>query len=196
MDHNERRDALLDEIIELELAMFLACPNKEDDNSCPPQPEAFRMLRWMAHCIHSEATLIAYYNDLQAALINDRNLMTEKFDRMAEPNPHVSTSPLVDTIADAESAWLEEAVQLYPHALKGSGQQLFRLYLACELETLSDETLEHYANEVHTALQNKSNLVLERHDLLCKRLGYESLAAKDALLAQESQDVATQTISH
>ncbi|MEG2172390.1 MAG: DUF4125 family protein [Desulfovibrionaceae bacterium] len=181
------RDALLDAIIEMELVMFVATPNEGGPASCQQKPEAFRMMRWMAHCIHDEATLLSYYNDLQAAQINERNLMVEKYARMDNRIPPVSTSPLVDHIAEAESSWLEAAVNLYPHALKGNGKQVFKHYISCELETLSDETLEHYANEVNIALQNNKNLVIDRHDMLCKRLGYESLAAREAQLAAQTQ---------
>lgn len=179
------RDALLDTIIDMEWTMFQATPNEGGTASCQQQPEAFRMMRWMAHCIHSEATLLSYYHDLQAAQINDRNLMIEKYARMDNRIPSLSTSPLVDSIAEAESAWLEEAAALYPHALKGNGRKIFKQYISCELETLSDETLEHYHNEVQSALQNDKNLVTDRHNLLCKRLGYESLAAREAQLAAQ-----------
>lgn len=182
---NSNRDALLDAIIEMELAMFLATPNEGGPAACQQKPEAFCMMRWMAHCIHSEATLLSYYHDLQAAQINERNLMIEKYARMDDRIPPVSTSPLVDSIAEAESAWLEEAAALYPHALQGNGSAIFKRYISCELETLSDETLEHYNNEVQIALQNKRNLVAERHDLLCQRLGYESLATREAQLAAQ-----------
>lgn len=181
------RTAVLDVIIDMELAMFLATTNEGGMAACQQKPEAFRMMRWMAHCIHNEATLLSYYNDLQAAQINDRNLMVEKYARMDNRIPPVSTSPLVDSIAESESAWLEEAVALYPHALKGNGGQTFKRYISCELETLSDETLEHYQNEVHLALQNKQNLVIDRHNMLCQRLGYESLAAREAQLAAAAQ---------
>lgn len=177
------RDTLLNEIIEMELAMFLATPNEGGAAHCQQNPDAFRMMRWMAHCIHSEATLLSYYHDLQAAQINDRNLMIEKYARMDDRIPPVSTSPLVDSIAAAESAWLDEAAALYPHALQGNGSDIFKRYISCELETLSDDTLEHYNNEVQSALQNKQNLVMDRHNLLCQRLGYESLAAREAQLA-------------
>lgn len=182
------RDALLDAIIEMELAMFLATPNEGGPASCQQNPDAFRMMRWMAHCIHGEATLLSYYHDLQAAQINDRNLMLEKYARMDNRLPPVSTSPLVDSIAAAESAWLDEAAALYPHALQGNGSAIFKHYISCELETLSDETLEHYNNEVQIALQNKQNLVADRHNLLCQRLGYESLAAREAQLAVQKAE--------
>lgn len=181
--HNDTRDALLDAILDMEWGMFASCPNEGGVAPCQQQTEAFHMMRWMAHCIHSEATLLSYYHDLQAAQINDRNLMTEKYARMDNRIPPISTSPLVDSIAEAESAWLEEAEALYPHALKGNGREIFKQYLLCELETFSDETLENYHNEVQYALQNNKNLVIERHDQLCKRLGYESIAAREAQLA-------------
>lgn len=180
---NSPRDALLDAILDMELSMFLAASRLNGATVAEEHTEAFHTMRWMTHSIHTETTLVSYYHDLQAAQMNDRNLLLEKYALMNQEADNVSTSPLVDTIAAAESAWMAEASTQYPHALKSSNNATFQHVIACELETLSDETLEHYHNEVQHALQEKRNLVLERHDALCKRLGYASLADREAQLA-------------
>lgn len=180
---NSPREALLEAIVNMELTMFLAASRLNGAINAEENTQAFHTMRWMAHCIHSEATLLSYYHDLQAAQINDRNLVLEKYALLEQGGDTIATSPLVDSIAAAESAWMADASTLYPHALRTSKQEHFQHFIACELETLSDETLEHYHNEVQSALREKRNLVLERHDALCKRLGYASLEAREAQLA-------------
>ena len=57
---------------------------------------------------------------------------------------------------------------------------MFRLYLRCELETLSDRTLELYAAQVRRAQQQGRNLVVERHDFLMRLLGKGGIDACEA----------------
>lgn len=143
-------------------------------------------MRWMVHVVHDHATLLSYQTDLREAENSGRNFMLEKYARMDNRLPPLSANPHIAAIADAETAWLEDAAARYPHALRDNGGGLFRRYIACELETLSDRTLEHYFDEVQRARKENRNLAEERHDLLCRRLGYDSLAAREAELAQET----------
>lgn len=177
------REALVATILDIELQMFLAASSLSGATVAKENTDAFHTVRWIAHSIHTEATLLSYYHDLQAAQINERNLIVEKYALMEKEPGTVATSSLVNSIAKAETTWMAEASAQYPHALRGSNDDDFQHFISCELETLSDETLEHYHNEVQNALREKRNLVLERHDALCKRLGYASLAAREAQLA-------------
>lgn len=177
------REALLATILDIEVHMFLAASSLSGATAAEENTNAFHTMRWMSHSIHTEATLLSYYHDLQAAQINDRNLVVEKYALMEQEPGTVATSSLVNSIAKAETTWMAEASAQYPHALRGSNNENFQHFISCELETLSDETLEHYYSEVQNALREKRNLVLERHDALCKRLGYTSLAAREAQLA-------------
>ena len=110
-------------------------------------------MRKMAHSAHEDAVLNSYLADLRQAEVNHRNLMVEKYARMDDRLPPLSTSPLLDEIADAEQTFLHEAQARYPHVIKSNGQGMFRRYLRCELETLSDRTLELYAAQVRRARQ-------------------------------------------
>ena len=94
--------------------------------------------------------------------------------------PPLSTSPLLDEIADAEEAFLHEAQARYPHVIKSNGQGMFRRYLRCELETLSARTLELYAAQVRRARQQGRNLVVERHDFLMRLLGKSGIDVCEA----------------
>ncbi|MCH5276414.1 MAG: DUF4125 family protein [Desulfovibrionaceae bacterium] len=170
MNDNAERDALLDEIIDRELAMFLATPNEGGVSACQQRPETFRVMRHMAHVTHDDATLRSYLVDLLDAEISGRNFMLEKYARMDDRLPPLSDSPLLDEIADAENTFMEEAARLRPDRVKRNGSGMFRHYLRCELETLSPGTLELYAREVRRAQEEGRNLVLERHEWLARHL--------------------------
>lgn len=166
MKTSPEREALLDEIIERELAMFLATPNEGGTADCQQRPDTFRVMRRMAHITHDDATLKSYLDDLRAAEESGRNFMLEKYARMDDRLPPLSESPLLDEIADAENAFLEAAAKERPDRIQRNGSDIFRRYLRCELETLSPETLALYAEEVRRAQAEGRNLVLERHQWL------------------------------
>ena len=183
MSSDKNKEQLIHDIVERELIMFLATPNEGGPSACQTRPQSFRLMRWMNHSTHDAATLESYLNDLKAAEAQGRNFMIEKYARMDNRLPPLSTSPLLDEITDAESAFLHEASARYPHAITGNGDTAFRNYCRCELETLSERTRELYAEEVRRAQKEGRNLAEERYDNLWKRLGEGSLAAYDAKLA-------------
>ena len=178
-------EAALREIIDLELNMFLATPNEGGISACQQRPETFRVMRRMTHEPLDDTTLALYLADLQAAAAVGRNLMVEKYARMDDRLPPLSTSPLLDEIADEELAFLEEASVLFPHVIRRGGGGMFRRYLRCELETLSQGTLESYAREVHRARSLGKNMAVERHRCLARLLGRGSLEEYEAARAQE-----------
>ena len=180
MQENFDREAALAEIIERELAMFLATNNEGGVSECQTRPDTFRAMRKMAHSAHEDAVLDSYLADLRQAEVNSRNLMVEKYARMDDRLPPLSTSPLLDQIADAEQAFLHDAQRRYPHVIKSNGQGMFRRYLRCELETLSPRTLELYAAQISRAQHAGRNLVVERHDYLMRLLGKGGIDACEA----------------
>ena len=180
MQDTMSRETLLAEIVERELAMFLATNNKDSVSVCQTRPDAFRAMRKMAHSAHDDALLASYLDDLRQADIQGRNVMVEKYARMDDRLPPLSTSPLLDKIADAEQAFLHDAQRRYPHVIKSNGQGMFRRYLRCELETLSPRTLELYAAQVSRAQHEGRNLVVERHDYLMRLLGKGGIDACEA----------------
>ena len=109
--------------------------------------------------------------------------MIEKYARMDDRIPPLSESPLLDAIADMELEFLIEAARQYPHTIKVGDHTFFRKYMRCELETLSDRTLELYAEELKKAREESRNPVLERYDYLWSTLGEGSLAEYENRLA-------------
>lgn len=183
MSAEETKESLIREIVERELVMFLATPNEGGPSACQMRPQSFRVMRWMNHSTHDTSTLESYLSDLKDAEAQGRNFMIEKYARMDNRLPPLSRSPLLDEITSAECAFLREASEHYPHAITGNGDVTFRNYCRCELETLSERTLELYAAEVKRAQKEGRNLAEERYDNLWKKLGEGSLAAYDAKLA-------------
>lgn len=187
MQENANREAVLAEIIERELVMFLATSNEGGVSVCQTRPDTFRAMRRMAHVVHDTAVLESYLADLRQAEADGRNVMVEKYARMDDRLPPLSESPLLDAIADAEQAFLQDALRRYPHVVQSNGQGLFRRYLRCELETLSPGTLELYAAEVRRAQAQGRNLVVERHDFLMRLLGKGGIDACEAAARGEQQ---------
>jgi hypothetical protein len=186
MNQAALRDALVQEIIEQEWTFLqegVKDGRLEQMQSQLAHPQAFKLARWMAHIIHSEATLQSYLKDIAHARQKGRNLLVDKYALLENALPRLTENPRVAAIAQAESAWLEAAAALYPHAIKAVDAELFKQHLACELETLSDQTLELYYAEVLDARDKGRNLVEVRHSVLCRRMG-TSLRDKEAALAQ------------
>lgn len=178
------RTDLLRDIIEKELIMFLSTPNEGGTASCQQRPDSFRIMRWMAHSVHSDATLLSYHEDLRMAENTGRNFMIEKYALMDGLIPPISQNPLIEIIAAAEAKWMEEAALRYPKSLQSRGDDVFKRYISSELQTLSDHTLEMYAKEVQQALDEGRNLIEDRHTLLCKKMGYGSLAERESSLSK------------
>lgn len=175
----DAREELLREIIERELAMFLATPNDGGVAACQERPDSFRIMRRMAHEGLGDATLASYVEDLRRAARQGRNFMVEKYARMDNLLPPLSESPLLDEIVDAEAAFSREAAARYPRIIRPGGQERFRAYLRCELETLSPATLERYAADMRRARLEGRNPAIDRYECLARLLGRGSLAVME-----------------
>lgn len=171
MMSEQSRDEMMNEIVERELAMFLSTPNQGGTADCQQRPETFKLMREMAHSFHNDAFLQSYLHDLREAEKTGRNFMVEKYALMDDLIPPLSDSPLLDEIANAESAWLEEAAQKYPAKIRRNGSNIFHKYLRSELQTLSPASLDLYAEEMREAVRQGRNPVIERHEWLARKLG-------------------------
>lgn len=185
MSIEEEKEKLINDIVERELAMFLATPNEGGTSGCQTRPNSFRVMRWMNHCTHDVETLASYLEDLKDAALTGRNFMIEKYARMDDRIPPLSNSPLLDEITETEIRFLQEASARYPHAIHVNCDSIFRRYFRCELETLSDRTLELYAAEMKRAVQEGRNTAIERYDRLWNKLGEVSLEAYEKKLASQ-----------
>lgn len=172
-----QRDTLLQRIIDLEWAMFHAVKASEP-TACQEEEATFRLMRWMSHAIHQDDLLQALAANLERAAAQGRNLMTEKYARMAGQIPPLQSSPFIPQIVAAETGWMQALARRYPLTFPGAGGR-FQAYLAADLETWSGEALRLYAHAVLRALGEDRNLVAERYLKLFARLGYASLEARE-----------------
>jgi len=190
MSRTADNEELIGKIVEIELEMFRTV-NSSVHSPCQDQLQTFKMMRWMHHSVMPEAFLNSYLKDLQAAEHAGRNFMVEKYARMENRIPPLKESEDIKYIVDVEMNWMREVASKYPTTFGGSGQG-FSDYLSCELETLSDATLEKFRDVVGKAKKDRRNLVEERYDNLFKRIGYKSLADRERKAAEESEQPSSQ----
>jgi len=170
----KQRNELLNQIIGLEAEMFVNVPTAEPA-ACQERLKPFRAMRRMTHSPLSDGTLQSYLGDLLQAKADGRNLLQEKYARMDDLIPCLNDNPLIAKIAQFEMRCLDDLSARYPQLIASAATTDPGLYLTSELETLSDDTLNHYFEDVANAMEEGRNLAEERYIYLCKILGYGSL---------------------
>ena len=176
------RQNLIEEIITKELDMFLAVNNRGGTSSCQEKPEAFRLMREITHGVLPDIFLESYLSDLKQAEKDKRNFMTEKYALMEKQIPVINDSPYIAEIVKMESEWRKEVAAQFPRSVQPDGHESFCLYLGCELQTYSAQTLTAYHDFVKASQQECRNLVRDRYELLMQKLGHESLTKCEASL--------------
>lgn len=166
-------EQLLEKIIKIESDMFVSVNDGGDKADCQSQLKTFHAMRYMSFAVLSYDTLQSYFEDLNFAVQDGRNLVKEKYARMDNLIPVFNENPAIDKIVEIESEWMKELHDRYPHAIQYSQQ--FSNYEHSELETYSDETLELYLKDVTTAKLAKINLIESRYKILYGKMGFKSL---------------------
>ena len=171
------RKELLEGIVDAEWRMFHAVKAAEPA-ACQEEEGTFRLMRWMSHCVLPDGILELLLANVEEAAGEGRNLMTEKYARMEDKIPPLRSSPLIGDLVQAEVAWMERLHLRYPLTFPGAGDR-FEAYLSCELETYSEPLLEAVHAFAMEARAAGRNLVEERYAALFKRLGYDSIEARE-----------------
>ncbi|OIO00914.1 MAG: hypothetical protein AUJ49_08935 [Desulfovibrionaceae bacterium CG1_02_65_16] len=174
------RKALLAEVIERELLMFQSVNSQGGKAACQAMPESFRLMREITHAVLSDAFLVSYVQDLRRTEQDGRNLMTEKYAIMEGLLAPINPDPRIPGIVDCEADWREAVAAEFPHTVEPDADKAFGRYLCAELQTCSPRTIEAYAECVDKARREGRNLARERYDLLMSRLGFGSLAEREA----------------
>ncbi len=174
MAQQKDHDQLLQEVVSIELRMFLAV-EPAGPSACQEQPEALRLMRRASHHVLSTETLESYLGDLREAADEDRNLMTLKYARIDNLVACLNSNPLIDKIVEAEAGWLKDLEERYPLTFVGRGDFAAGVYLRCELETYSDRTLELYFKDISRANDEGQNLTEERYTFLFQQIGHDSI---------------------
>lgn len=170
----DERNATLEEIGRLELAMFLAVGAEDESAANQRRPEMFALTRLMNLSPHSDGFLLSYLDDLRLAAKAGRNLILAKYANEESDESPESALPR-EEIADAEADFLAEGAERYPQVFKPGDPEVFRGHLLNELRALSPQSLRLYAREVREARETGRNLAIERHNWLAEKLGKEPL---------------------
>ena len=180
---------IIEQVLDIELYMFQRVRSAAPA-PCQSVPDNFRKIRGSIYEMWTKEMLQSYLNDLQVAQKKGRNLVTEKYARMDNLIPPLSTNPLIDKIVEIEANWQEELKTKYPAiynrmcrstnpAQDGSN---FSVYLKGELETYSDNTLELYYKNIKNALEKGKNLAMLALERLVKKGGYNDLEHAENML--------------
>lgn len=181
---------LLEAILDLEWEMFV-CVRSDRNAPCQSAPDNFRMIRGSLFEMWTDAMLASYLDDLQGALAQGRNLLTEKYARMDNLIAPLNTNPLIDAIVAIEDKWQSELQRCYPalyrQCCRGRNPSAedgsnFSVYLRCELETYGNRTLELYYQNVKSMNDQKQNLAIDALRQLVRESGYQDLEQAEAHL--------------
>ena len=165
---------LINQILEIELDWFLTV-NPTLTSECQQHPEAFKLMRSSTFETWSEDTLVLYLEHLVDARSKGRNLMREKYAKIAKLAPCENFSSVPNECVEIQERWQEEARHKYPRIFREGAEGEFASYLRCELDTYSPAVLESYLNDLKAALLEGRNLVIKTYDRIAKKLGYSSL---------------------
>ncbi|MCJ2163430.1 MULTISPECIES: DUF4125 family protein [unclassified Pseudodesulfovibrio] len=172
-----RNQERINQIVDIELEMFRHV-NSTVHSPCQDHLNTFKTMRTMHHSVLPMPVLESYLSDLTNAQKSGRNLMTEKYARMENRIPPINESRHIGDIVDIETNWMVELLEKYPKTFEGSGE-MFKTYLRCELETMSDQTLLLLLATERKAALDRVNMVEERYNNLFKGFGYKSLAERE-----------------
>ena len=174
--------SLIEKILAAEWRMFRQVKS-QTPAACQQNPDAFHRIRGGVFAWWSEAMLAAYLETLARAEASGRNLLTEKYARMDNLIPPLTTNPRIPRIVRIEWQWQQEIKEHYPalfHTVcrgtdpTGDGSS-FSVYLACELETYGDVVIDLYAAWVAEADQRGENLSLTMLERLVTDGGFDGL---------------------
>lgn len=196
---NERpKDAVVNDIINREWAMFQNTRNIGGRAACQDQHDTFYANRYSQHSAWSEQTLESYRNDLIAAEMAGRNLITEKYAYMMEfTDPTYYEANLrahLPVLSEEKAQLIAEIVSLqlmgyrayakaYP-ALASGGRPAeqsvrdtsIRDYSVGEYRTYSENTLRQLLHD----MKQMDNPVLQIQKTLVSFYGFDSLERAEA----------------
>lgn len=187
----ETRNIIIEQILELELAMFLSVPTAHRYR-CQEDPESFKLHRQAQFAAWSAPTLESYLIDLQRAKAAERNLLAIKYARMDNLLPRENFSPAIDTIVPLALQGQKAFITRHPYLMQGGrplakeqdapGQTSFETYLRGELETYSDKTLDLLHGDMLALQESGSSLSEATYRHLAKQWGFDSLETLEQTL--------------
>lgn len=199
------KDAVVNDIINREWEMFQHTRNIGGRAGCQDQFDTFYANRYSQHSIWQDDTLESYRNDLIAAEMAGRNLITEKYAYMMEftdpayfeanlkahlPVLSREKAQLIAQIVSLQLAGHQKYAAAYP-ALARAGRPAdesgfdtsIRDYSVGEYRTYSEDTLQLILRDV----KRLDNPVTAIQKILISFYGYNSLEAAEAAQAAGQQ---------
>jgi hypothetical protein len=191
----ETRETIIDQILALELAMFLSVPT-EHRYLCQENPENFKVHRRAQFAAWSNPTLESYLIDLQSAKTGKRNLLAIKYARMDDLLPRENFSPTIEAIVDLAVQGQKQFIARYPCLMRGGrplsrqedtpGLTSFETYLRGELETYSEKTLKLLHDDILALQKSGSSLSETTYRNLAKQWGFDSLEILEKTLQEKN----------
>jgi len=190
----EGKNVIIEQILELELAMFLTVPTTHR-YSCQEDPDSFRLHRRAQFAAWSTPTLESYLLDLQRAAKAERNLVAVKYARMEGVLPRENFSPLIAIIVDLALEGQKRFIDDFPCLMRGGrpvckeqdapGLTSFETYLRGELETYSETTLELLYCDMVDLQESGTNLSEATYRNLAIQWGFGSLEELEETLRKK-----------
>ncbi|MGP1441335.1 MAG: DUF4125 family protein [Anaerovoracaceae bacterium] len=192
-------------IIAMEWEQFQKVQGQNGRAACQEDPKGFVVNRLAQFLTWDEITLEGYCRDLENAVAEGRNLMTEKYARMmrdTQPQeygklceflPEIESVRvmLVEKIISIQTIWQKEFMERYPMIANGSrplsssknnpDSTGFRTYLRSELYTLSERTLRNYLAHIKDLQAQGRNMTIENLEYVAKLYGFKSLQEMENL---------------
>ena len=203
---------LIEEIVELEWEMFQCTQNIGGRASCQDDRRTFFLMRKSQWSVMSEELLESIYKDLQMALAEGRNMVSEKYGFMMEnydpegfaailerlPVKTEQERRLAEEIVACYIEWNEELRTIAPYmmgngrALRSSSDSIGNVsvetYLRGELLTFSENTLQKYLDYVNSCRTKKGNLSLQTYEAMARAYGYRNLEEAERFLRDKKID--------
>lgn len=195
----DAKEDMIRDLCEMEWTLFDRVRNEGGRASCQNDPAFFKKMRACQFVSWSEPLLRSYKRDLEGAVREGRNPLTEKyafmmekthpqeFEKIRDSLPKVSAEALglIAAISKIQMAWEREVDLAYPHVRAGGRpltsdldtpwQTSFETYLGGELRTYSVETLRLYADYAEECREAGRNLAKEVAEHTAVAYGYASL---------------------
>lgn len=203
----EKKEKLVESIINLEWDMFQKVKNIGGRAGCQDDRETFTIMRRSQYENWTDEMLRCYYSYAASCEENGRNLLTEKYGRMmeytdpryyqeyvADRMPYVPEKNyrLIDEIVAAMVGWGEELAERYPK-LAGAGRPVTaqgdstgctsqETYERGELATYPTELLELYAAYLRELKAQGKSLAVMIQETMVRLYGYKTLEEAEASL--------------
>ena len=199
------KDTLINSIIETEWFLFDKVQNVSGRCGCQDDEWTFYVNRYSQFNAWGMDTLRSYAADLETALKEGRNPITEKYAYMMETTDpeyyHDSLEPYLPAISERKAKLVEAITTVmvslehqfelkYPNFSRGSrplavsaaGDVSTALYSTGELKTYSENTLAFLAQDLEKAIKEGRSIPKEIHERVVKFYGYQNMEDAESKL--------------